>query len=39
VAGGTAAATLEFLDLPIDDNVRVTLGGGGVAWIVAMLLR
>lgn len=39
VAGGTAAAVLEFLDLPIDDNVRVTLGGGGVAWIVAMLLR
>lgn len=38
VAGGTAAAVLEFLDLPIDDNVRVTLGGGGVAWIVAMLL-
>jgi len=37
-AGGTAAAVLEFLDLPIDDNVRVTLGGGGVAWIVAMLL-
>ncbi len=38
VAGGTAAAVLEFLDLPIDDNVRVTLGGGGVAWIVAILL-
>ncbi|HEU4561667.1 MAG TPA: hypothetical protein VFS20_27825 [Longimicrobium sp.] len=38
VAGGTAAAVLEFLDLPIDDNVRVTLGGGGVAWVVAMLL-
>jgi len=39
VAGGTAAAVLEFLDLPIDDNVRVTLGGGGVATLVAMLLR
>ncbi|HET7232807.1 MAG TPA: phosphatidate cytidylyltransferase [Longimicrobium sp.] len=38
MAGGTAAAVLEFLDLPIDDNVRVTLGGGGVAWFVAMLL-
>jgi len=38
VAGGTAAAVLEFLDLPVDDNVRVTLGGGGVAWLVAMLL-
>ncbi|HYH82624.1 MAG TPA: hypothetical protein VEX86_22725 [Longimicrobium sp.] len=38
VAGGTAAAVLEFLDLPVDDNVRVTLGGGGAAWLVAMLL-
>jgi dolichol kinase len=37
-AGGIAAATLEFLDLPIDDNVRVTLGGGGVAFLVALLL-
>ena len=39
VAGGAAAAVLEFLDLPVDDNVRVTLGGGGVAWLVAMRLR
>lgn len=38
VAGALAAATLEFLDLPIDDNVRVTLGGGGVAFLVALLL-
>jgi dolichol kinase len=38
-AGAIAAAVLEFLDLPIDDNVRVTLGGGGVAFLVAMLLR
>ena len=38
VAGAVAAAVLEFLDLPIDDNVRVTLGGGGVAFLVALLL-
>lgn len=38
VAGAIAAATLEFLDLPIDDNVRVTLGGGGVAFLLALLL-
>lgn len=37
-AGALAAAVLEFLDLPIDDNVRVTLGGGGVAFLVAWLL-
>ncbi|HEX8903915.1 MAG TPA: hypothetical protein VF771_03695 [Longimicrobiaceae bacterium] len=38
IAGAAAAATLEFLDLPVDDNVRVTLGGGAVAWLVARLL-
>jgi dolichol kinase len=37
-AGALAAATLEFLDLPVDDNVRVTLGGGGVALLIAFLL-
>ncbi|HKP76885.1 MAG TPA: phosphatidate cytidylyltransferase [Longimicrobiaceae bacterium] len=37
-AGATAAAVLEFLDLPIDDNVRVTLGGGGVVFLIARLL-
>ncbi|HEX6748535.1 MAG TPA: hypothetical protein VF092_14655 [Longimicrobium sp.] len=37
-AGAAAAATLEFLDLPVDDNVRVTLGGGGVAYLAARLL-
>jgi len=38
-SGAVSAAVLEFLDLPIDDNVRVTLGGGGVAFLVALLLR
>lgn len=37
-AGAVAAAVLEFLDLPIDDNVRVTLGGGGVAFLIALLM-
>jgi dolichol kinase len=36
-AGAVAAAVLEFLDLPIDDNVRVTLGGGGVAFLFTLL--
>ena len=38
IAGAATAALLEFLPLPIDDNPRVTLGGGGVAWGVAALL-
>ena len=38
VAGAAAAALLEFLPLPLDDNPRVTLGGGGIAWGVATLL-
>ena len=37
-AGAIVAAILEFLDLPIDDNVRVTLGGGAVAFLVTLLL-
>lgn len=32
--GALAAAAAEFAPLPLDDNVRVTLGGGGVAWAV-----
>jgi dolichol kinase len=38
VAGGFAAALLEFLPLPIDDNPRVTLGGGAAAWAAAAIL-
>lgn len=36
--GGLAATTLEFLPLPLDDNLRVTLGGGAFAllgWMIA----
>ena len=38
IAGAAAGALLEFLPIPLDDNPRVTLGGGGVAWGVAALL-
>jgi dolichol kinase len=31
--GAVFAATLEFLPLPLDDNVRVTLGGGLGLWL------
>ena len=37
VAGALAAAVLEFLPLPLDDNLRVTLGGAGAAWAAAMM--
>jgi dolichol kinase len=37
IAGGLAGTTLEFLPLPLDDNLRVTLGGGAVAWLIAAL--
>jgi hypothetical protein len=36
IAGAVAAATIEFLPLPLDDNVRVTLGGGAAAWGAAL---
>lgn len=32
LAGAVAGAVLEFLPLPLDDNLRVTLGGGAAAW-------
>ena len=35
--GGVAAAVLEFLPLRIDDNLRVTLGGGVFAWLGLVL--
>ena len=33
VLGALAAATLEFLPLPVDDNLRVTLGGALGGWV------
>jgi len=37
IIGGLGAATFEFLPLPFDDNVRVTLGGGLAAWAGLLL--
>lgn len=37
VLGGVAAAALEFLPLPIDDNLRVTLGGAAFAWLGTLI--
>ena len=37
LAGAATAATLEFLPLPLDDNLRITLGGGAAAWLGLVL--
>lgn len=37
VLGAVVAAGLEFAPLPLDDNLRVTLGGGAGAWLGGML--
>jgi hypothetical protein len=37
VLGALTASTLEFLPIPIDDNLRVTIGGGTGAWLGMML--
>jgi dolichol kinase len=33
VVGAVASAALEFLPLPGDDNLRITLGGGLALWV------
>jgi dolichol kinase len=38
VFGAAVAAVLEFLDLPIDDNVRITLGGAAAIWAAQLIL-
>lgn len=37
VVGAIAAAALEFLPLPLDDNLRITLGGGLALWAGMMI--
>lgn len=32
VLGAVASAAFEFLPLPLDDNLRITIGGGLAAW-------
>lgn len=36
VAGAFTAAGLELARLPLDDNLRVVLGGGLAAWLVTL---
>jgi len=38
VVGAAVAAVLEFLDLPVDDNLRVTLGGAAAIYAAQILL-
>ncbi|MDQ3556280.1 MAG: hypothetical protein M3409_05840 [Gemmatimonadota bacterium] len=37
LVGGLAGAALELAPLPLDDNVRVVLGGGLALWLAAAL--
>ncbi|MEX2571314.1 MAG: hypothetical protein WD737_08400 [Gemmatimonadota bacterium] len=37
LVGGIAAATLEFLPLRLNDNLRVVIGGGAAVWATAIL--
>lgn len=38
IVGALTAATLEFLPLPLDDNLRVTVGGGLAGALVWLLV-
>lgn len=39
LVGALAAAAVEFAPLPLDDNLRVTLGGGAAVLLVVRLLE
>jgi dolichol kinase len=36
IVGGLAAAAIEMAPLPLDDNLRVSLGGGVVLWLAVL---
>ena len=38
VVGALAAAAIEFLPLPLDDNLRIVAGGGAALWAASLLL-
>jgi dolichol kinase len=38
IFGAAVAAILEFLDLPVDDNVRITLGGAVAIYAAQMVI-
>ena len=35
--GAAGAALLEFLPLPVDDNLTLTLGGGSLVWLASFV--
>lgn len=37
LVGAVASAALEFLPLPLDDNLRITIGGGLAVWAAMWL--
>jgi dolichol kinase len=36
LAGAAAASSLEFLPLPLDDNLRITVGGALALWLATL---
>lgn len=38
VAGGIAAAAVELLPIPVDDNLTVTLAGGGLLFLALVVM-
>jgi len=38
LVGAVVAAAIEFFPIPVDDNLRVTLGGGAALWAATIWL-